>query len=123
MQRPFARGIFASPWLAIVLLLVSSASAQYKATQLVSNLANVAPHQDSKLLNAWGIARGATSPFWVSDNGTGKSTQCRLLARWLREHLDASQILNGHWPMHRQLNDVQRAELTALQLPLPTHVS
>jgi uncharacterized protein (TIGR03118 family) len=74
MQRPFARGIFASPWLAIVTLLVSSASAQYKATQLVSNLANVAPHQDSKLLNAWGIARGATSPFWVSDQGSAFST-------------------------------------------------
>ncbi|HYV38668.1 MAG TPA: tRNA pseudouridine(13) synthase TruD [Gemmataceae bacterium] len=44
----------------------------------------------------------------------------RMLARWLREHLEPSQLLSGHWPMHRQLNDVQRAELTALQLPLPT---
>jgi hypothetical protein len=43
MQRPFARAIFASTWLVIVLMLVSSASAQYKSTQLVSNLANKAP--------------------------------------------------------------------------------
>ena len=74
MQRPFAPGIFVSTWLAFVLVLVSSASAQYKATQLVSNLANVAPHQDSKLLNAWGLARSATSPFWVSDQGSAFST-------------------------------------------------
>jgi len=74
MQRPFARGIFVSTWLAFVVVLVSSASAQYKATQLVSNLANVAPHQDPKLLNAWGLARSATSPFWVSDQGSAFST-------------------------------------------------
>src|SRR3979411_1534226 len=74
MQRPFARGIFTSTWLAIVLMLVSSASAQYKSTQLVSNLANKAPHQDGKLINAWGLARSATSPFWVSDQGSEFST-------------------------------------------------
>ena len=74
MQRLLPRGIFVSTWLTIALALVSSASAQYKATQLVSNLANVAPHQDSKLLNAWGIARSATSPFWVSDQGSAFST-------------------------------------------------
>lgn len=60
--------------LGIVLLLIGSASAQYRATQLVSNLAKVAPHQDAKLVNGWGIARGATSPFWVSDQGTSFST-------------------------------------------------
>ena len=74
MQRPFARAIFTSTWLAVVLMLVSSASAQYKATQLVSNLPGVAPHQDRKLVNAWGIARAAGSPFWVSDQGTAFST-------------------------------------------------
>jgi len=30
--------------------------------------------QDPDLINPWGISYGATSPFWVSDNGTGKST-------------------------------------------------
>jgi len=29
---------------------------------------------DPDLINPWGISFGATSPFWVSDNGTGKST-------------------------------------------------
>src|ERR1035438_10307877 len=29
---------------------------------------------DPDLVNPWGITFSATSPFWVSDNGTGKAT-------------------------------------------------
>jgi uncharacterized protein (TIGR03118 family) len=29
---------------------------------------------DSDLVNPWGVSSSATSPFWVSDNGTGKAT-------------------------------------------------
>jgi len=29
---------------------------------------------DSNLINAWGLSRSSTSPWWVSDNGTGLST-------------------------------------------------
>ncbi len=43
-------------------------------TDLVSDLPGVALHQDPNLVNPWGIALSATSPFWVSDNGTGVST-------------------------------------------------
>jgi uncharacterized protein (TIGR03118 family) len=60
-------------WL-VVLVLLASASAQYQATQLVSNLPGVAPWQDTKLVNGWGLARAAGSPFWVSDQGTAFST-------------------------------------------------
>src|SRR5258708_30352523 len=31
-------------------------------------------HQDTNLINGWGMARSSGSPWWVSDNGTGKST-------------------------------------------------
>jgi uncharacterized protein (TIGR03118 family) len=31
-------------------------------------------HQDTDLVNPWGIVAGPTTPFWVSDNGTGLST-------------------------------------------------
>lgn len=41
---------------------------------LVSDLAGVADHQDKNLVNPWGNAFSATSPFWVGDNGTGLST-------------------------------------------------
>lgn len=40
---------------------------------LVSDLPG-ADHQDSLLVNAWGITRGPSTPWWVADNGTGVST-------------------------------------------------
>jgi uncharacterized protein (TIGR03118 family) len=30
--------------------------------------------QDTNLVNAWGMSFSSTSPFWISDNGTGKAT-------------------------------------------------
>jgi len=57
------------------LLFPDAASAQYTATTLVANQAAAkAPHTDPNLVNAWGLTRASTSPFWVSDNGTGVST-------------------------------------------------
>jgi uncharacterized protein (TIGR03118 family) len=55
-------------------ILPGDAVAQYQLTNLTENLSNRAPHTDPNLVNAWGLARSATGPFWVSDNGTGLST-------------------------------------------------
>src|SRR5580765_3392827 len=55
-------------------LIVSTASAQYKRTDLASNQPGVAPTTDQRLVNGWGLVALPTSPFWVSDNGTGFST-------------------------------------------------
>jgi uncharacterized protein (TIGR03118 family) len=46
----------------------------YAQTNLVSDQAGVAPVTDANLVNAWGLARSATSPWWVADNHTGVST-------------------------------------------------
>ncbi len=48
----------------------------YTVTRLVSDQAGAAPTPDPNLVNAWGLARGPTSPWWVADNGAGdgKST-------------------------------------------------
>jgi uncharacterized protein (TIGR03118 family) len=46
----------------------------YEVTILVSNEAGEAPVIDQNLVNAWGIAASASSPWWVADNGTGFST-------------------------------------------------
>lgn len=73
-MRRLSRGWTAGSTLLAVAVLLASASAQYKATQLVSNLPGVAPWQDTKLVNGWGLARAAGSPFWVSDQGTAFST-------------------------------------------------
>ena len=45
----------------------------YQQRNLVSDLPG-AVIQDSNLVNPWGIAFSATSPFWVADNVTGTST-------------------------------------------------
>src|SRR6266566_8118480 len=61
--------------LPLLILLAGTAGAQhYVQTNLVSNQMGQAAHQDTNLVNGWGIARSAGSPWWVSDNGTAKST-------------------------------------------------
>ncbi|HEY3742579.1 MAG TPA: TIGR03118 family protein [Bryobacteraceae bacterium] len=46
----------------------------FNQTNLVSNMPGTAAQTDPNLVNPWGIASSASSPFWVSDNGTGVST-------------------------------------------------
>jgi uncharacterized protein (TIGR03118 family) len=46
----------------------------YHRINLVSNLPHVAILQDTNLVNAWGMSFSSTSPFWISDNGTGLAT-------------------------------------------------
>jgi uncharacterized protein (TIGR03118 family) len=58
----------------LVSLFPSLSFAQYVRTELVSNQEGVAPNTDRHLVNAWGLTQLDTSPFWVSDNGTGFST-------------------------------------------------
>jgi uncharacterized protein (TIGR03118 family) len=45
-------------------------------TNLVTDdqTAHPAVIEDPTLVNPWGVSRSGTSPFWVSDNGTGRST-------------------------------------------------
>src|SRR5262245_31114004 len=65
----------------VALLLMMGAAPQalraehvYKQTNLVSDIAGLATQTDPNLVNPWGLARSGTSPWWVSDNGTGLST-------------------------------------------------
>lgn len=46
----------------------------YLVHNLVSDLPDTADFQDPNLINPWGIATTATSPFWLSNNGSGTST-------------------------------------------------
>lgn len=59
-----------------LLTLATALSAQqhYTQTNLVSNIPGMAPVTDPNLVNPWGMSRGTTSPWWVSDNGAGVST-------------------------------------------------
>jgi uncharacterized protein (TIGR03118 family) len=42
----------------------------YTVTPLVSDNPSLAPTTDPNVHNAWGLTRSATSPWWLSDNGT-----------------------------------------------------
>jgi uncharacterized protein (TIGR03118 family) len=64
-----------------LLIFSSAALAQrYVQTNLVSDIAQppnangTSVTVDPNLVNAWGLARGAASPWWVNNGGTGTST-------------------------------------------------
>src|SRR5437667_2085572 len=46
----------------------------YSVHKLQSDVPGEAAAFDPDLVNGWGISHGATSPWWVSDEGTNKST-------------------------------------------------
>ncbi len=64
----------------IALITVSATAAApgpsqfYAQHNLISNGAIPADHNDSNLVNAWGLVSGPTTPWWISDNGTGQTT-------------------------------------------------
>jgi uncharacterized protein (TIGR03118 family) len=49
-------------------------SGAYTVTPLVSDQLGVAPTTDPFLVNAWGIAAGPNTPWWVANAGSGTST-------------------------------------------------
>jgi uncharacterized protein (TIGR03118 family) len=65
-----------TPCVVAVLLCVSIGAfgQRYSQTNLVADTPGVAANTDPNLVNPWGIAFSATSPFWVADNGKGVST-------------------------------------------------
>lgn len=77
--------IFASLGLIVMVFLPflsspTEAAPLFDQINLVTNdqTANPAQITDPNLVNAWGISFSPTSPFWVSDNGTGLVTLYRV---------------------------------------------
>src|SRR6202522_4252036 len=64
----------------LAMLPVVTLAQHYTQENLVSDIAQpdnadgTAVTIDPNLKNAWGLARGAASPWWVNNNGTGTST-------------------------------------------------
>jgi uncharacterized protein (TIGR03118 family) len=46
----------------------------FDQTNLVANAAGIATTTDPNLINPWGIAFSATSPFWIANQGAGNAT-------------------------------------------------
>lgn len=73
MRRRTQTAIVALSLGAGIALPSAPAKAFYDQTNLVSDLPNVALHQDPDLINPWGMSTGG-GPIWVSDNGTDLAT-------------------------------------------------
>ena len=76
--RVFLRAT-ASAFIFVSALLLSVAaqdnrSPHYQQTNLVSDVPGLAQFTDPDLVNPWGLISSSSSPWWVSDNGTGLST-------------------------------------------------
>lgn len=69
-----AAGIVAVALAGATQLAAAPPGGTYTVTPLVSNVAGAAQTQDTNLVNGWGLARSGSSPWWVADNGTDKST-------------------------------------------------
>ena len=76
MELPHAYRIAARA--SSVLLLALSPAAlpanDFNQINLTSNIPGLAANTDPNLINPWGVAFSPTSPFWISDQGSGRST-------------------------------------------------
>ena len=57
-----------------VALATCPAWGNYTETNLISNEPGVAPITDPNLIDPWGLSFSATSPLWVSNQGSGTAT-------------------------------------------------
>ena len=78
MKRTFAPRLdWAGGLLAAAGLLASPpahAASVYVQTNLTSDISGMAANTDPNLKNPWGVSFGPTTPFWISDQGTNKTT-------------------------------------------------
>ena len=54
--------------------VLQAASVGFDQSNLTSDVPGLAANTDPNLVNPWGISFGSSTPFWISDNGTGLST-------------------------------------------------
>jgi len=76
-MRHFSYAMVALGGLALLASLPTAARAGFfQQTNLVTDNQSITPakNTDPNLVNPWGISFSTTSPFWVSDQGTQKST-------------------------------------------------
>jgi len=76
MLKQTSSKILAGAACAAVIALTSSSlrADSYTQLNLVSDVPGVAAHTDPNLVNPWGVSFSGTSPFWISNQGTGTAT-------------------------------------------------
>jgi len=66
-------------WAVLLPMGVGPVAAQYyEQHNLLSDGSAVGGLTDPNLVNAWGLTSSPTSPWWIADNGTGKTTLYRV---------------------------------------------
>ncbi|MGD0868661.1 MAG: TIGR03118 family protein [Bryobacteraceae bacterium] len=72
----YSRSLYVTVLLLTAARLASSATPAnaYLVHNLVADQPGIADFTDPNLINPWGFATSATSPFWLTDGGTGLST-------------------------------------------------
>ncbi len=78
------RKLYIKPALAVIAIAMTAliatpaqagiARGSYRQTNLVSDIAGLAPLTDPSLKNPWGLSSSSGSPIWVSDNNAGVTT-------------------------------------------------
>src|SRR6185295_7325881 len=58
-------------------IIVIPPGSAYRQTNFISDIPGLAPVLDPLLVNAWGISATASSPFWISNNGTSTTQLIR----------------------------------------------
>src|SRR5213592_1178557 len=74
LRRLAAAALVVAAAIAVAAPLSSAGSNAYSVKVLVSDEAIPGATTDSNLVNAWGLAAGPSTPWWVADNATDKST-------------------------------------------------
>src|ERR1035441_7859389 len=71
-----SRSLYATVLFLAAVRLASAATTAngYLVHNLVADQPGIADFTDANLVNPWGFATSATSPFWLTDGGTGLST-------------------------------------------------
>jgi uncharacterized protein (TIGR03118 family) len=72
--RPIHRLVIATGTIALALTSTHLRADTFAQVNLVSNVPGLAAFTDPNLINPWGVSNSATSPFWVSNQGTGTAT-------------------------------------------------
>src|SRR5207247_6647463 len=74
LRRLAAAAVVLAAALAVAAPLGAACPNAYTVKVLVSDTPMPGALTDPDLVNAWGLTAGPTTPWWVSDNGTDKST-------------------------------------------------
>jgi uncharacterized protein (TIGR03118 family) len=73
-NQPISRLATAIGTLALTFAATCAHADSFTQTNLVSDVPGLANTTDPNLKNPWGVSFSATSPFWVSNQGSGNST-------------------------------------------------